>query len=104
MDRPEKQIVRAFIPSIDNPDARVLHITGTEPIEVGEIALGQENLLHIMGKRVLSDGYLAIDFQKSRRDIDSPVRRTVVNVAEIQTKPIDRSQIDLGDDYVWSDR
>lgn len=103
MQGPEKQVVRAFITSIDNPDAHVLHRTGTEPIEVGSTAHSHEDLLHVLGQRVLQNGYLAIDYLKSRKNVSDPFRNAIINVAEVHAKPIDRSQITLAEGYHWSD-
>jgi len=103
MENPKKLIVRAFIPSTDNAEAHVLHVTGTEPLEVGTIASSQEHLLHTLGQRVLASGHLTIDIQESRQNIYDTIRKSHINVSDLRTKPIDRSQARLTEQYRWSD-
>ena len=104
MENAKKLIVRAHIPSSDNPEAHVLHVTGTEPLEVGTVRMSQEQLLNAMGQRVFMNGYLSIDAQESRRYVYMPAQKTTVNVSDLITKPIDRQTVQLSQDYKWSDQ
>ena len=100
---PEQLIVHATIPKRDNPDARVLHIDGTEPFEVGDITTSQEELLRLLGKRVFASGYLTIDVQESRRNVHDAHRRTTTNISHLRTQAIDSTRMKLNDGYGWSD-
>ena len=103
MNQPDRLIVRATIPSIDNPEAHILHATGTLPAETAPVNRSVETILHSIGHSALAEGYLSIDTQLERRNIAVPHSDEVVNIAEVLTKPIDRDQIILSDEYKWSD-
>lgn len=103
MNNPDKLIVRAHIPSLDNPDAHVLHFTGTLPSEVAPINHSVETVLHAIGGKALNQGYVSIDSQLKRQNVSIPHNNTVVNIADVLAKPIDRSNLSLSDDYRWSD-
>ena len=102
MENAKKLIVRAFIPSTENPDMHIVHATGTEPLEVDVITSDQEELLHRLGERVLQGSHLAIDIQRSRKNVYDTHRKMTVNVSELQAKPVDPSRVVLSNDYKWS--
>ncbi len=102
MNHPERLIVRAMIPSADNPDAHILHVTGTLPAESAPLQRTVESVLHAIGNSALQQGYLSIDMLE-RRNVAVPHSSVVVNVTEILTKPLNRKNIQLNDEYRWSD-
>ena len=104
MNQPNRLIVRATIPSIDNPNAHVLHETGTLPAGTAEIRESAETVLHSLGRQVLQGGYLSIDEISDRRNIAIPFSATTINVTEMTAKPVDRSQVSLAQGYYWSDK
>lgn len=102
MQQPDKLIVRAVIPSADNPDVHILHVTGCPPLEAAPINASQEDVLRAMGRRIMGH-HLSVDRQLSRQNVAYPFSGSVANVSDLQTKPIDRALVTLGDQYMWSD-
>ncbi len=100
MPKPKELLVEAHIPSLDNPDARLLNALGNLPTETAPIHHSTEHVLATIGSRALVGGYLSVDEQLDRHDSDA----LPLNIAKILTKPLDRNRILPAEGYVWSDK
>lgn len=93
-----KQVVRAIIPHIENPNLHIVDVAGRYPSIAGELRTSQEELLWALSREVIGR-VVSIDRQDARRNVRTHSGEH--NVADLRTKPVDPTQITLAQGYTW---
>ena len=97
---PSLYVVRAAIPNAEKPNLHILDQEGRYPSAAsGEKSLSIEQMLHEIGSKAVIGAALSIDRQKERGNVRS--NGSIVNIADVITKPIDPNAIKLFDGYSW---
>ena len=105
-NHPNHLVIRALIPSIDNPDMYIVRHDGEYPLETGDITHTTEDVLRQLGRRILQPGagVLSIEKQIDRSNRQHPTgeKNGQYNLAELLTKPVPHHALPENSNYKWA--
>ena len=98
--RAETLVVRAIIPSSEDPSVHVVDGKGLYPEAEATIHTSQEVVFRQVGASVLGSYNIGINRQMNRGNYHMPDGRTL-NISNILADPINPEHVELADGYEW---